>query len=128
MKHLKLFENISGSRRNNFLKIDRWDGRYRKPEIGDYIFGESIDADNLKYSRHDEFLYEFLYTHIGKVLDIYISGYGETCRVIFDEDFEGQNVFLYQINKIKFWSKNKKDVEEDAEEYIAEYIAKKYNL
>jgi len=128
MKYIKSFENISGSRRNKFLNLAWYDGQYKKPEIGDYVFGDAIELDYIRSYSKDKWnrLVIFLDTHIGKVFEIYNSaGYGETCKVKFDDDFDGTSVFLYQIDNIKFFSKNKKDVEEDAELYLA---TKKYNL
>ena len=100
MKYIKKFENIN------------------TPEIGDYII---CDVDQSRFQD----LYEFLKSHIGKVIAIFVSN--EPYHVRFDvnrEDLEasisnyhkriykGKKLTIsFHPNEVKYFSKNKKDLE-----------------
>ena len=113
MKYLKTFENVN------------------EPQIGDYV---AVEEEFYASSDATDQLFDFTSTHIGKIVTYKPNHFkGENVFCVKYENvpeklqyaFEDVNLQKMCRNmllvEIKFWSKNKEDVEE----YLA---SKKYNL
>ena len=79
-----------------------------KPEIGDYI---------ILYPRNNTVMMSFV-DKIGKISDIFIT----SDKILkYSADFDENRLFNIELDRIDYWSKNKKELEEILD-------AKKYNL
>lgn len=86
-------------------------------QVGDYILHKSRRDEGLggETNQWSPLIYDILATTIGQVLSI--NGYKEA-RVRFDSPI---NIMFIDLDKIEYWSKNRKDLE-------ALLAGKDYNL
>ena len=107
---------------------------FREPKVGDYVACE----ENLLFSSEDDLSnHNFISNNIGRITKIeeegpYRDSYKDKVYIAYIVEYDNvpkdkkynilyfKNLF-FSLREIKFWSKNKEDVEE----YLT---AKKYNL